>query len=90
MAPSSETKYVDDARTVVGYGDTKDLALNDLLEKLKAHESEIRCDCSKGSEYSYWRKSGSACGALAHWNSSAPVLLESEAEITVRTATEQS
>jgi hypothetical protein len=43
MAGSSERKYVNDARTVVGYGDTKDLAFNDLLEKLKAHESEIRC-----------------------------------------------
>ena len=50
MASSSERKYVNDARTVVGYGDTKDLALNDLLEKLKAHESEIRCACSNEGE----------------------------------------
>jgi hypothetical protein len=71
MANSSETKYVNDARTVVGYGDTKDSALNDLLEKLKAHESEIRCACSSEGEVSrpfllppagvkfriYWRKS---------------------------------
>jgi hypothetical protein len=43
MARSSDRQHVNDARTVVGYGDTKDLAFNDLLEKLKAHESEIRC-----------------------------------------------
>jgi hypothetical protein len=71
MARSSERQYVNDARTVVGYGDTKDLAFNDLLEKLKAHESEIRCACSNEGEVCrpflfppagvnfriYWRKS---------------------------------
>jgi hypothetical protein len=50
MARSSERQYVNDARTLVGYGDTKDLAFNDLLEKLKAHESEIRCVCSNEGE----------------------------------------
>ena len=50
MASSSEIKYVDDARAVVGYGDTKDLAFNDLLDKLKVHESEIRCTCSNEGE----------------------------------------
>jgi hypothetical protein len=43
MATSPEIKYVNDARTVIGYGDTKDLAFNNLLEKLKIHESEIGC-----------------------------------------------
>ena len=71
MARSSETKYVNDARALVGYGDTKDLALNDLLEKLKAHGSEIRCAGSNEGEvcrpfllppagvkfHIYWRES---------------------------------
>jgi hypothetical protein len=51
MAGSSETKYVNDARTVVGYGDTKDLALNDLLEKLRAHENGIGGVRSDEGEY---------------------------------------
>lgn len=71
MARSSERQYVNDARAVVGYGDTKDLAYNDLLEKLKAHEGEIRCARSNEGEVLrpflfppagvnfriYWRKS---------------------------------
>jgi hypothetical protein len=109
MARASETKYVNDARTLVGYGDTKDLALNDLLEKLKAHGSEIRCACSNEGEVCrplllsppasssasigervLARSVGSACGALAFWNSSAPLLSNPTIEITVRTATEHS
>ena len=50
MASSSERQYVNDARAVVGYGDTKDLAFNDLLEKLKTHESEITCARSNEGE----------------------------------------
>lgn len=35
MAKCSGIKYVDDTRALVGYGDTKDFALNELLNKLE-------------------------------------------------------
>lgn|GEM_PF-6953588 len=41
MAGSSDTQYINCERTVVGYGDTQDLALNDLLEQLQPPESEL-------------------------------------------------
>ena len=43
MASSSEVKFINHERSVVGYGDTKDLAFNDLLEKLRVHESKVEC-----------------------------------------------
>ena len=50
MASPSERKYVNDSRAVVGYGDTQDLALNDLLDKLRTHERDIACDCPHKGE----------------------------------------
>jgi hypothetical protein len=73
MAKCSGIKYIDDTRTLAGYGDTKDLALNELLNKLKAHENDVKCTgpCPNGDEACrpflnppdavkfrmYWRKS---------------------------------
>ena len=48
MARPSETQYINYERAVVGYGDTQDLALNDLLEQLQPHEGEIGCASSEG------------------------------------------
>jgi hypothetical protein len=95
MASSSETKYVNDVRTLVGYGDTQDLALNDLLEKLRAHESEIRCTgaCSNEGEVCrpflvppaavkflvYWRKETGKIRWKCLWG---PGLLEFECACT--------
>ena len=39
MASSSEVTYINHDRMVVGYGDTKDLAFNDLLERLSMKAS---------------------------------------------------
>ena len=50
MASSSEVKYINHEGTVVGYGDTKDLAFNDLLEKLRVHESKLKCSDACASE----------------------------------------
>jgi len=52
MAKCSGIKYVDDTRALVGYGDTKDFALNELLNKLKTHENAVKCtgSCSNGDE----------------------------------------
>ena len=33
MSKCSGTKFINDTRMLVGYGNTKDLAFNDLLEK---------------------------------------------------------
>lgn len=43
MTKCSGTKFIDGTRTLAGYGDTKDLAVDDLLEKLKAHERDVKC-----------------------------------------------
>ena len=43
MTKCSGSKLINDTRTLVGYGDTRDLALNQLLEKLKAHENDVKC-----------------------------------------------
>ena len=50
MASSSEVKYINHEGIVVGYGDTKDLAFNDLLEKLRVHESRVNCTDACASE----------------------------------------
>ena len=50
---TSEVTFINHERTVVGYGDTKDLAFNDLLEKLSVHESQLKCTdacCSREGE----------------------------------------
>ena len=73
MAKCSGTKFINDIRTLTGYGDTKDLAFNNLLEQLKARESDVICEgeCSSALELCrpflnppdavkfrvYWRKS---------------------------------
>jgi hypothetical protein len=52
MAECSGTNYINDTRTLTGYGDTKDLAFNDLLEQVKVHESDVKCTgtCPSGGE----------------------------------------
>jgi hypothetical protein len=91
MTKCSGTKFIDDTRTLAGYGDTKDLAVNDLLEKLKAHERDVECTgvCSNASEICrpflnppdavkyrvYWRKSTGKIRWKCIWG---PGLLEFE------------
>jgi hypothetical protein len=50
MSRSSEVTYINHEKTVAGYGDTKDLAFNDLLEKLRVHESKLQCTGACASE----------------------------------------
>ena len=91
MAECSGTKFINDTRTLAGYGDTKDLAFNDLLEKLKAHENEVKCAsvCASVIEVCrpflnppdavnfrvYWRKSTGKIRWKCMWG---PGLLEFE------------
>jgi hypothetical protein len=91
MASSSEVKYINHEGTVVGYGDTKDLAFNDLLEKLRVHESKLKCSDACASEGEvcrpflnppdlvnfrvYWRKSSGKIRWKCLWG---PGLLEFE------------
>lgn len=91
MEKCSGTIFVDDTRTFIGYGDTRDLAFNDLLEKLKAHERGVKCNgtCSSGDELcrpflnppdavkfrAYWRKSTGKIRWKCMWG---PGLLEFE------------
>ena len=50
MASFSEVTFINHEKAVVGYGDTKDLAFNDLLEKLRVHESKLKCTDARASE----------------------------------------
>jgi hypothetical protein len=91
MADCGGTKLVNDTRTLAGYGDTRDLAFNDLLEKLKVHESAVQCAgaCSNGVEICrpflnppdavkfrvYWRRSSGQIRWKCVWG---PGLLEFE------------
>ena len=43
MTKSSETKHVDIQKVLIGFGDTRDLAFNELLQKLRLSELEIGC-----------------------------------------------
>jgi len=66
MARSSERQYVNDERTLVGNGNTQDLALNEKLQsarkqdQMRLLEREHRKDSL-----------GALVGVLAFWNSSA-------------------
>ena len=98
MAKCSGIKYIDDIRTLVGYGDTKDLALNELLNKLKAHEHDIKCTgaCSNQDEVCrpflnppdvvkfrmYWRKRTGRIRWKCMWG---PGVLEFECGCCVET-----
>jgi hypothetical protein len=91
MASSSEVTYINHEKTVAGYGDTKDLAFNDLLEKLRVHESKLKCSDACASEGEvcrpflnppdlvnfrvYWRKSTGKIRWKCLWG---PGLLEFE------------
>ena len=91
MASSSEVTFINHERTVVGYGDTKDLAFNDLLEKLRVHESKLKCTDASSREGElcrpflippdlvkfrvYWRKSTGKIRWKCLWG---PGLLEFE------------
>ncbi len=44
MTMGFETKYMNVQQPVVGFGDTRDFAFNNLLEKLKLCELEIGCE----------------------------------------------
>jgi hypothetical protein len=50
--PEPSRTFVNDGRALTGYGDTRDQAFNDLLEKLKTHEKVIECEgaCLSGNE----------------------------------------
>jgi hypothetical protein len=41
MTTSYETKFIDVQEALLGFGDTRDLAFNDLLEKLRLFELDI-------------------------------------------------
>jgi hypothetical protein len=83
------TKYIEDKGTFTGYGDTKDLAFNDLLEKLKIHEQDIECSGTCSSNLCrpflnppaavkfrvYWRRSTGKIRWKCEWG---PGLLEFE------------
>lgn len=91
MPKCSGTQYINDTRTLAGYGDTKDLALNDLLENIKAHVNDVICTgtCSNAAEVcrpflnppdtvkfrAYWRKSTGRIRWQCVWG---PGLLEFE------------
>jgi hypothetical protein len=89
MAECSGAEFINCTRTIAGYGDTRDLALNALLEKLKGHENDVKCSgkCSNGVcraflnppdtvKYRvYWRKSTGRIRWKCTWG---PGLLEFE------------
>jgi hypothetical protein len=91
MARSSGTTMINDTRSLFGYGDTRELAHNDLLDKLKAHEEDIKCGgtCSNAKEVCrpflnppdsvkfrvYWRRSTGKIRWKCMWG---PGLLEFE------------
>jgi hypothetical protein len=97
MGKCSGIKYIDDTRTLVGYGDTKDSALNEMLDKLKVHEDDVKCAgaCSSGDEVCrpflnppdvvkfrmYWRKSTGKIRWKCMWG---PGVLEFECGCCVR------
>jgi hypothetical protein len=43
MKKSLETKYVDIQKSVTGFGETRDIAFNELLRKLRLSELKIGC-----------------------------------------------
>jgi hypothetical protein len=91
MANDSKVTFIDHERPEAGYGDTKDLAFNDLLEKLRTHERKVECTgvcSSEGEVYRpflvppdavkfrvYWRKSNGKIRWKCWWG---PGLLEFE------------
>ena len=97
MAECSGTKLINDTRTIAGYGDTKDLAFNDLLEKLKVHENDVKCTGACSSEVEvcrpflnppdnvkfrvYWQKSSGKIRWKCVWG---PGLLEFECACSVK------
>jgi hypothetical protein len=97
MAKCCGTQYINETRTLTGYGDTRELAFNDLLEKVRAHEDDIKCTgaCSSGVEVCrpflnppdavkfrvYWRKSTGKIRWKCIWG---PGLLEFECACGVK------
>jgi hypothetical protein len=97
MSECTGVKYVNDTRTLAGYGDSRDSALNDLLEKLKAH-SDVKCTGSCPNELEicrpflnppdvikfrvYWRKSTGKIRWKCVWG---PGLLEFECACGMKT-----
>lgn len=52
MQDCSGIQYINDKRSLTGYGDTKDSALNDLLEKFKNYQNQVKCSgtCPRAGE----------------------------------------